>query len=118
MDDTFYISADKDQLDIDMVYNFLSNRSYWAKGRSRQTVERAIENSLCFAVYNAQHKQVGFARVVTDFAVFAWLLDVFIMEEYRGNGLGKLLLQQIMSYKDLQAVKRWGAWNSGCAWVV
>ena len=89
MQTTFYISTDKSLLDIDTIHDFLSNRSYWAKGRSRETVEKSIAGSMCFGVFDAENKQAGFARVVTDYAMFAWLLDVFILEDYRGKGLGK-----------------------------
>ncbi len=107
METTFYISTDKSLLDIDMIHDFLSNRSYWAKGRSRETVEKSIAGSLCFGVFDAQNKQAGFARVVTDYAMFAWLLDVFILEDQRGKGLGKMIMAAIMAHKDLQGVKRW-----------
>lgn len=107
MESTFYISTDKSLLDIDMIHDFLSNRSYWAKGRTRETVEKSIAGSLCFAVFDAQNKQAGFARVVTDYAMFAWLLDVFILEDQRGKGLGKMIMAAIMAHKDLQGVKRW-----------
>ena len=107
MENTFYISTDKSLLDIDMIHDFLSNRSYWAKGRSRETVEKSIAGSLCFGVFDAQNKQAGLARVVTDYAMFAWLLDVFILEDQRGKGLGKMIMAAIMAHKDLQGVKRW-----------
>lgn len=108
MDDTFYISTDKFKLDVDVIFNYLSNHSYWAMGRTKETIEISIVNSLCFGVYNSENKQVGFARVVTDYAVFAWLMDVFILPSCQGKGLGKLLMSEIMSHKDLQALKRWG----------
>ncbi len=107
MENTFYISTDKSLLDIDMIHDFLSNRSYWAKGRSRETVEKSIAGSLCFGVFDAENKQAGFARVVTDYAMFAWLLDVFILEDQRGKGFGKMIMAAIMAHKDLQGVKRW-----------
>ena len=108
MNTTFYVSTDKSLLDKSLVHDFLCNRSYWAKGRSRETVENSIDHSLCFGVFDTENKQVGFARVVSDYAVFAWLLDVFILENYRGQGLGKMLMDAIMSHKDLQGLKRWG----------
>ena len=108
MNPPFHISTDKNLLDINLIESFLSNRSHWAKGRSRQTIERSIENSLCFGIYDGGNKQVGFARVVSDFAVFAWLMDVFIVEECRGKGLGKQLIASIMSHEKLQEIKRWG----------
>jgi len=108
MDKDFYISTDKSLLDIDLIYNFLANQSYWAQGRSRKTIEKSIQHSLCFGIYNLAHQQVGFARVVTDYAVFAWLMDVFIIEEQRGKALGKYLITEIMNHQDLQGLKRWG----------
>jgi GNAT superfamily N-acetyltransferase len=104
----FYASSDKSKLDVDMITEFLSKRSYWAKGRSREKIERSISNTLCFGVYDENHRQVGFARVLSDFAVFAWIMDVFILEEYRGKGLGKLLMKAIMEYPELQGLERWG----------
>jgi GNAT superfamily N-acetyltransferase len=91
-----------------MIHDFLSNRSYWAKGRSRETVEKSIAGSMCFGVFDPENKQAAFASVVTDYAMFAWLLDVFILENHRGKGLGKLLKAAIMAHKDLQGLKRWG----------
>jgi len=105
--ENIHISNDKSLLDLELIHDFLTNRSYWAKGRSMETVKRSVENSLCFGVYE-NDKQVGFARVVTDYAVFAWLLDVFILEEYRGRGLSKQLMSAIISHPDLQNLKRWG----------
>ena len=104
----FYISTDKSKLDLDIIEGYLANHSYWAKGRSRNTIEKSIRNSLCFAVYTAEDKQVGFARVVSDFAVFAFILDVFILDEYQRQGLGKLLMQGIIDHPELQGLQRWG----------
>nr|WP_319270761.1 GNAT family N-acetyltransferase [uncultured Draconibacterium sp.] len=101
------ISTDKQKLDIQLIHNYLSNESYWAKGRSLETVQRSIENSLCFGVYT-ENSQVGFARVITDYAVFAWLLDVFILPEYQGKGYGKKLVKAIITHPDLQGLRRWG----------
>ena len=108
MENTFYISTDKSQLEVDVIFDYLSNHSYWAKGRSRETIEKSISNSLCFGVYDDKNKQVGFARVVSDLAVFAWLMDVFILPAFQGHGLGKLLMAEIMTHKDLREVKKWG----------
>lgn len=107
MESPFYISTDKTQLDIDMIADFLSNRSYWAKGRSRDTIEKSIANSLSFGLYDPAGRQVGFARVVTDYCVFAWLMDVFILEEYRGKGLGVMLVKGILERDELQGIRRW-----------
>ena len=101
------ISTDKEKLDIQVIHNYLSNESYWARGRAIETVQRSIENSLCFGVYS-ENKQVGFARVITDYAVFAWLLDVFILPEYQGKGYGKKLMKAIMKHSNLQGLRRWG----------
>jgi GNAT superfamily N-acetyltransferase len=108
--DGFLISTDRERLDIDMIHNFLAHQSYWATGRSRELVERAIANSLCFGVYQTCEsalKQVGFARVITDYATFAYLADVFILEEYRGQGLAKWLIGTIRAYPELQGLRRW-----------
>lgn len=102
--DDYFISTDKSLLDRDMIHIFLSQRSYWAKGRERKKVERAIEHSLCFGVYN-ENSQVGFARVVSDLTTFAWLCDVFILEEERGKGLGKWLVESILTHPELQGLK-------------
>nr|WP_319572881.1 GNAT family N-acetyltransferase [uncultured Draconibacterium sp.] len=101
------ISTDKKRLDIKVIHNYLSNESYWAKGRTLETVQCSIENSLCFGVY-IENKQVGFARVITDYAVFAWLLDVFILPEFQGKGYGKKLMEVIITHNHLQGLRRWG----------
>ena len=88
MDEGYSISIDKSKLDIDVIHDYLSNRSYWAKGRTLETVRRSIDNSLCFGVYDPQDKLVGFARVVTDLSVFALLMDVFILSS-AGAGIGE-----------------------------
>ena len=91
-------------MDIDLIHSFL-NRTYWAEGISKETIRRSIEGSLCFGVYE-NDKQVGFARMITDRATFAYLADVFIIEEYRGRGLSKWLMEVIMSHPDLQRLRR------------
>ncbi|WP_207428309.1 GNAT family N-acetyltransferase [Pedobacter sp. SYSU D00535] len=108
MSTKFYVSTDKSKLDLDLITDFLNNKSYWAKTRNKSTVEKSIANSFCFGVFNKENQQIGFARVITDFAVFAWLLDVFILEEYQGKGIGKMLMQEIMSNEELQGIRRWG----------
>jgi GNAT superfamily N-acetyltransferase len=107
MKETIQIDTNKNRLDIPQIHHFLSTQAYWAKGRSMEKVKRSIENSLCFGVY-VNNSQAGFARVVSDYTIFAWLLDVFILPEYRGHGLGKKLVQTIMSHDDLQGLRRWG----------
>lgn len=99
------VSDDRSLLDRALVHRFLSERSYWAKGVSCEVVERSIEHSLCFGVYRAG-RQVGFARVVSDFATFAWLADVFIVEEERGRGLSKRLVAAILAHPQLQGLRR------------
>lgn len=103
--DRFTISTDPARLNLDVICAFLA-RSYWAGDRPRETTQRAVEHSLCFGVYDGE-QQIGFARVVTDYATFAWLADVFIEEEYRGRGLGKWLVEVILSCPELQSVPRW-----------
>lgn len=100
------ISTDKSLLDIPLIHDYLSNRSYWAQGRSLPMVRQSIEKSLCFGLY-VDGKQAGFARVITDYTVFAWLLDVFMLEAYQGQGLGKRLIQHVRHHPDLQGVRRW-----------
>lgn len=102
----FSISTDKNKLDINVIHDYLSNRSYWAIGRSLHTVKRSIENSICFGVYDSSDKQIGFARVLTDYAVFAYIMDVFIIEEYRKQGLSGKLMDTIMQHPDLQGLQR------------
>ena len=102
----YKISTDKDKLDLMAIHDFLTNRSYWAIGRSFETVKRSIENSICFGVYDSSDKLVGFARVLTDYAVFAYIMDVFILEDYRKQGLGKQLMSAIMQHSELQGLKR------------
>ncbi len=101
----FLISTDRAKLDLDVIHKFLT-RSYWAAGIPRATVARSIENSLCFGVYDNSN-QIGFARVISDFATFAYVADVFILEPYRERGLGKELMASIMAHPQLQGLRRW-----------
>jgi len=103
--DNFIISTDPARLNVDAICDFLT-RAYWAAGRPRERTERAISNSLVFGLYDGE-KQIGLARVVSDYAVFAYLCDVFIHEEYRTHGLGKWLIETVMSHPDLQGLRRW-----------
>ena len=102
----FTISTDKDLLDMDMIYHYLHDESYWSKGIAVEKVQASVQNSICFGIYK-DGKQVGFARVISDQAIFAYLCDVFILDEYRGLGLSKWLLQTILAYPDLQGLRRW-----------
>lgn len=101
----FTISTDPRRLDLDAICDFLA-RAYWANTRPRPRTARAIENSLVFGVYEG-NRQIGLARVVSDYSIFAYLCDVFIHEEFRGNGLGKWLIQTVMEHPDLREVRRW-----------
>lgn len=102
----FTISTDRNRLQIDAIHKYLSEESYWARERSREQTETAIKNSLPFGVYKGEN-QIGFARVVTDFATFAYLGDVFILEDFRGKGLSLWLMDVIISHPDLQNFRRW-----------
>lgn len=101
----YTISTDRSRLDLDVIHGYL-DRSYWASGRSRELVARSIEASLPFGLYHRQ-TQVGFARVITDHVVLAFLADVFVLEEHRGQGVGTWLVQVVTSVPELQSVKRW-----------
>ena len=103
--DNFIISTDPARLDIDAICDFLK-RAYWANTRPRERTERAIQNSLVFGVYDGL-KQIGLARVVSDYSIFAYLCDVFIHEDYRAHGLGKWLIQTILEHPDLKDMRRW-----------
>jgi N-acetylglutamate synthase-like GNAT family acetyltransferase len=100
-----FISSDPSLLDLTVVHEFLTT-SYWAKGISRETVKLSLENSLCFGVYII-NAQVGFARLITDRATFAYLADVFILPEYRQHGLAKMLIKEIINHSDLQGIRHW-----------
>ncbi len=102
--DEYSISCDTRKLDLAVVHGFLST-SYWSLGLPHQVLHRAIEGSLCFGIYCGD-SQVGFARVITDKATFAYLCDVFVLEAYRGKGLGRWLMEAIVSHPDLQALRR------------
>jgi GNAT superfamily N-acetyltransferase len=103
--DQFIISTDPARLDVDAIADMLS-RAYWAKGRTREVIARYIQHSLTFGLYDGS-RQIGLARVITDYTTFAWLCDVFIHEDYRGQGLGKWLMQTVHSHPDLQGLRRW-----------
>jgi GNAT superfamily N-acetyltransferase len=101
----FLVTTDPARLDLDFIHGYLV-RSYWAEGIPRDIVERSIANSLCFGVY-AGDMQVGFARVITDYATFAYLADVFIIESHRGRELSKFLMECIIKHPQLQGLRRW-----------
>jgi len=100
----YQISTDASRFDLALIHEFLRS-SYWAQGIPRNVVERAIENSLCFGAF-IQKRHVGFARVITDRATFAYLADVFVVPEHRSRGVAKLLLRTILAHPDLQGLRR------------
>ncbi|MDB5227301.1 MAG: GCN5-related N-acetyltransferase [Bacteroidota bacterium] len=103
--DGYILSTDKNLLQVEIIHSFLSHKSYWAKDVPKNIVEKGISNSLCFGVYK-EDVQVGFARVISDYATFAYLCDVFILEEYRGKGLSKWLMEKVMQHPELQNLRR------------
>ena len=103
---TLSISTEPSRIDRDLVHEFLRDRSYWASGIPRDVVDRSIDNALCFGVYDGD-AQVGFARVVTDRATFAYLADVFVLESHRGRGIAKWLMEVVREHPDLQGLRRW-----------
>ena len=104
--DGFTISTDRSRLDVDAVHRFLVEESYWAKDRSLEQTRTAIENSICFGLYHGE-KLIGFARVVSDKATFAYIGDVYIVEVFRGRGLSKWLMEVIVEFPELQGLRRW-----------
>jgi ribosomal protein S18 acetylase RimI-like enzyme len=102
----FKISTDKNRLDVAAIHDYLCNRSYWGQGRTIEAVRKSIDNSVCFGVYEKDDLFVGFARVITDYTIFAYLLDLFILEGYRGQGLGKSLVDHIVNDEAFKNV-RW-----------
>jgi len=102
----FSISTDRSLLNFDVIYNYLAKESYWAKGIDVERQRKALENSMCFGIYK-QNDQVGFARVITDEATFAYICDVFILADFKGLGLSKWLMQSIVEHPDLQGLRRW-----------
>lgn len=104
--DDYLVSTDPSLLDTVMIHDYLSTQSYWAKNIPKETVERSIRHSLCFGLYQ-RGRQIGFARLVTDKAKFAYLADVFILEEHRGKGLSKWMMEVIQSHPELQGLRRW-----------
>lgn len=104
-EDGLLFSTDRSRLDIDAIHAFLATESYWVPGIRRELVERAIETSLCFAIFDAA-RQLAFARVITDGAGFAWLADVFVVSDARGRKLGERLLEFVLAHPDLQRIRR------------
>ncbi len=106
MNDRNTLSTDKARLDAARIHALLAGQAYWARDRSPEAVRQSIEHSLCFGVYEGP-QLVGFARVVTDYTVIAWLLDVLVAEDHRGNGIGKALVEAALAHPGLQNVRRW-----------
>lgn len=102
----YLVSTDPARLDINVIHGFLTD-SYWAKGIPRETVARSIQHSLCFGIYDGNGAQVGFARVISDFATLAYLGDVFVLEQHRGRGLSKFMMECIVKHPALQGLRRW-----------
>jgi GNAT superfamily N-acetyltransferase len=105
-DDGYEVDTDPDRLDRRMIHRFLSTEAYWALGVPRNLVDRSIDHSLNFGVYRSDGSQVGFARVLTDTVVFAYLADVFVLPAERDRGLGSFLLETIVSHPDLRRLRR------------
>ena len=103
--DNYTISTDPAKLDIDAIAEMLT-RAYWAQGRTREMIARYVQHSLVFGLYH-ENKQIGLARIVSDYTTFAWLCDVFIHEDHRGHGLGKWLMETVHAHPDLQGLRRW-----------
>jgi ribosomal protein S18 acetylase RimI-like enzyme len=102
--DGFTVSTDPARLDVDAIHAFLTT-AYWCEGIPRETVAKALASSLCFGLYQAQ-RQIGLARVITDFTTFAYLCDVYVLPEFRGRGLGHWLMEHVMAHPDLQGLRR------------
>ena len=109
METPIQITTDKSKIDLDFVHQYLSEEAYWSKGRSREAVERSIANSLCFSMFDIATKdQMAFARVATDYVVFAWVMDLFVSKTFRGNGYAKQLIRYILEYPELSRVNGFG----------
>jgi GNAT superfamily N-acetyltransferase len=102
----YQISTDPDRLNLPWIFDYLANQAYWSRGIPSEVFKKSVANSLCFGLY-AEDQQIGFARVISDFSTFAYLADVFVAPEYRGRGLGKWLVECILSHTELQGFRRW-----------
>ena len=105
MIDNIEISTDPARLDLDAIFDFLSKQAYWSIGRPREIIEKSLKHSLCFGMYH-NNEQIGLARVVTDYATYAYLCDVFIRPDYRGNNLGKRLIEAVVEHPELSPLRR------------
>jgi len=102
--DEYFISTNKSLLNIDVMHDYLSKQSYWAQHVPREIVEKSVANSLCFGLYH-NNEQIGFARMITDAATFAYLADVFILEAYRSRGLSKWMIEVMLAHPELQGLR-------------
>lgn len=102
----FTISTDKSKLDLTVIHDYLANQSYWSKNIPKERIRKSIANALCFGIYY-KDTQIGYAKVVSDFSTMAYLGDVFVLEDYRGQGLSKWLMETIMSHPELTGLRRW-----------
>jgi len=100
------ITTESARMDVDAIHRYLSEESYWAKGITRATVARSIDHSLCFGAFDGE-AQIGFTRVITDFATFAYLADVYVLPSHRGRGIAKQIMQTVMAHPRLQTLRRW-----------
>lgn len=101
----YRVSSSREEMDFDVIHSYISN-TYWAEGIPKETFKKALDNSLCFGVFSSEGKQVGFARMITDQATFAYLADVFVDEAHRGKGLSKWLMQEVHDHPSLQGLRR------------
>jgi ribosomal protein S18 acetylase RimI-like enzyme len=101
----YWITTEKDKFDFDAIHNWITN-AYWSEGRTKDAMRKAMDNSLNFGIFHRE-KQIGFARVVTDYHTFSYLCDVIIDEEYRGRWFGKMLMKEILEFPELKTMKRW-----------
>jgi hypothetical protein len=112
----YQVSTNKEKLDIELIHRFLSEESTWAKGINIEIVKKSICNSLCFGLY-ADEEQIGYARVISDFATYGTLVDVFVVRSERGKGLSKLLINEVLAHPDLQALRRFNLTSSTAQWL-
>jgi GNAT superfamily N-acetyltransferase len=103
----YYISPEPEKLNIILIHEYLSKRSFWARNSSFEDIERCLFHSMCFGIYQQEGPQVGFARVITDYLTYGHILDLFILESHRGLGLTKMLVAGILDHEDLQTIKKW-----------
>jgi len=102
----YLLSDDPERLDVDAVHAYLSRESYWAQGVSREVVEQSLRNSLCLGIYTAAGAQIGLVRVVTDYATFAWVCDVYVLAPHRKQGLSKVAMRAVVEHPRLQTLRR------------